>query len=106
MVRTFSERRTYLVDRLNGIPGVRCNTPEGAFYAFADFSRYFTAGKDGLKIGGSADLCEYLLTEAQVASVPGIAFGADDFIRFSFATSLELIQAGLERIEQALDKLS
>lgn len=106
MTRTFSERRTYLVDRLNGIPGVRCNTPEGAFYAFADFSRYFAAEKAGLKIGGSADLCEYLLTEAQVALVPGIAFGADDFIRFSFATSLELIQAGLERIARALGELS
>jgi aspartate aminotransferase len=106
MVRTFSERRTYVVDRLNGIPGVRCNTPQGAFYAFGDFSQYFTAEKDGVKIGGSAALCEYLLTEAQVALVPGIAFGADDFIRFSFATSLELIQAGLQRIERALEKLS
>lgn len=106
MTRIFSERRAYLVNRLNGIAGVRCDNPEGAFYAFADFSHYFTKENEGRPIGGSAGLCEYLLTEAQVALVPGIAFGADDFVRFSFATSLELIEKGLNRIESALAKLT
>jgi aspartate aminotransferase len=106
MVRTFSERRNYLVERLNAIPGVHCNIPDGAFYAFADFSPYFARTIDGSALGGSAGLCEYLLAEAQVALVPGIAFGADDFVRFSFATSLDLIQKGLERIEAALKKLA
>ena len=106
MRRTFNERRIYLVNRLNGIPGVRCNTPDGAFYAFADFSDYFTKKIGDQPMGGSANVCEYLLTEARVALVPGIAFGADDFIRFSFATSLELIEKGLERIEKALEKLA
>ena len=106
MTRIFSERRAYLVNRLKGIAGVRCSNPAGAFYAFADFSHYFTKERDGQPITGSAGLCEYLLTEAQVALVPGIAFGADDFVRFSFATSLELIEKGLNRIEAALAKLS
>jgi len=105
MVRIFAERRMYLVNRLNGIPGIRCKTPQGAFYAFADFSDYFPLKKDGQPMGGSANLCEYLLTEGRVALVPGIAFGADDFIRFSFATSLESIEKGLGRIEEALQKL-
>jgi aspartate aminotransferase len=59
----------------------------------------------GASIKGSADLCEYLLTEARVALVPGIAFGADDFMRFSYATSLEVIKEGLDRVENALFRL-
>ena len=54
---------------------------------------------------GSGSLCDYLLTEARVALVPGIAFGADDFVRFSYATSLEAIREGVDRIEEALQRL-
>ncbi len=106
MVQAFDERRRYLVGRLNSVPGIHCNMPDGAFYGFANFSNYFGREKNGKVINGSGDLCEYLLTEAQVALVPGIAFGADSFVRFSYATSLELITKGLDRIEKALKKLS
>jgi aspartate aminotransferase len=105
MLEAFDNRRGYLVQRLNAIRGVRCNVPGGAFYAFPNFSHYFNTEAEGKRIKGSVDLCEYLLTEAQVALVPGMAFGDDGFIRFSYATGLETIKEGLDRIEGALDKL-
>jgi len=105
MLEAFDERRQYLVQRLNAIKGVHCNMPGGAFYAFPDFSHYFNAETAGETIKGSVDLCEYLLTEARVALVPGMAFGDEDFIRFSYATGLETIKEGLDRIENALEKL-
>jgi aspartate aminotransferase len=105
MLEAFDERRQYLVQRLNAIKGVHCNMPGGAFYAFPNFSHYFNTETEGETIKGSVDLCEYLLTEARVALVPGMAFGDDDFIRFSYATGLETIKKGLDRIENALEKL-
>ena len=105
MVEAFVSRREYLLERLNAIKGVHCNVPGGAFYAFPNFSHYFNAETEGRAIKGSVDLCEYLLTEARVALVPGIAFGDDGFIRFSYATGLETIKEGLDRIESALGKL-
>ncbi len=106
MVQAFDERRKYLVGRLNAIPGICCSMPVGAFYAFPNFGHYFKTDPQGGDIKGSANLCEYLLTEARVALVPGIAFGADDFVRFSYATSLEAIKEGVDRIEEALKRLS
>ena len=105
MLKAFDERRKYLVERLNAMTGVHCNMPGGAFYAFANFSHYFGSQCNGQKMTGSAELCEFLLTEARVALVPGIAFGADPFIRFSYATSLDVIDEGLHRIDNALKKL-
>ncbi len=105
MLRAFDQRRKYLLERLNGITGVHCNVPGGAFYAFPDFSYYFNTKMEGTTIKNSTDLCEYLLTEAHVALVPGIAFGDDNFVRFSYATGLETIKEGLDRIEDALGKL-
>jgi aspartate aminotransferase len=106
MLQAFDERRRYLLQRLNGITRVHCDMPGGAFYAFPNFSDYFNAKtEEGTTIGCSTDLCEYLLTEARVALVPGIAFGDDNFVRFSYATGLETINEGLDRIEGALGKL-
>ncbi|NVL89732.1 MAG: pyridoxal phosphate-dependent aminotransferase [Desulfobacterales bacterium] len=105
MLQAFDQRRKYLLQRLNAIKGVHCNLPIGAFYAFPNFSYYFNAKTKGISIKGSADLCEHLLTEARVALVPGIAFGDGDFVRFSYATGLETIGEGLDRIEDALGKL-
>lgn len=102
MKQAFDERRKYIVSRLNSMEGVHCNTPAGAFYAFADFSHYYNMDYNGQVVQGSAALCEYLLTEARVALVPGIAFGADDFIRFSYATGLETIKKGIDRISGSL----
>ncbi len=106
MLAAFDKRRRYLVERLNGIKNVSCNTPQGAFYTFPNLSYYFNGRADEKQINDSAGLAEYLLTEARVALVPGIAFGADNFIRFSYATSLEVIKEGLDRIEDALSKIS
>jgi len=106
MLEAFDERRKYLVERLNAIKGVHCNMPGGAFYAFANFSHYFGAAFGGQAIEGSAALSEYLLTEARVATVPGGALGADAFIRLSYATGLDVIEEGLNRIEKALEKLT
>jgi aspartate aminotransferase len=106
MVDAFDKRRKYLVERLNGITHVSCRMPQGAFYTFPNFSSYFKGRASDKQISDSAGLAEYLLTVAKVALVPGIAFGADRFIRFSYATSLEVIKEGLDRIEGALGKLS
>jgi aspartate aminotransferase len=106
MVDAFDKRRKYLVGRLNKIKHVSCSMPQGAFYAFPNVSHYFKGRAGDKRINNSAGLAEYLLTVAKVALVPGIAFGADHFIRFSYATSLDIIKEGLERVEDALDKLS
>ena len=106
MVHAFAQRRDTVVDRLNRIEGVTCFKPSGAFYAFPNFSSYFKSSYQGKKIGNSTGLAGFLLDVANVAVVPGIEFGADPFERFSFATSLENIREGLDRIEKALKKLA
>jgi len=106
MVHAFAQRRDIVVDRLNRIEGVTCFKPSGAFYAFPNFSSYFKSSYQGKKIGNSTGLAGFLLDVANVAVVPGIEFGADPFERFSFATSLENIREGLDRIEKALKKLA
>jgi aspartate aminotransferase len=105
MVSAFSHRRNYIVDRLNEIPGVSCFKPIGAFYVFPNFSEYYGRSHQGKKINNSTELADYLLDVAKVAVVPGIEFGADPFERLSYATSMEDIQEGIARIEEALKKL-
>ncbi len=87
----FAKRRTYAWQKLNSIPGLTCVNAKGAFYLFPNISR------TGLK---STEFCAKLLEQEKVAAVPGIAFGADDYIRLSYATSLANIEKGLERIER------
>lgn len=87
----FATRRNYAWKKLNGIPGISCVNAKGAFYLFPNISR------TGLK---STDFCARLLEEEKVAAVPGIAFGADDYIRLSYATSMANIEKGLERLER------
>jgi len=102
----FDKRRRYMVDRLNKIKGVSCLMPVGAFYAFPRLSAFF--GKrtmSGTVIRNSADLSVYLLEDAKVALVSGDAFGAKDHIRLSYATSMENIVKGVDRIEEALHRL-
>ncbi len=106
MVFAFAERRNYIVDRLNEIEGVSCFKPIGAFYVFPNFSEYYGKHYQGKKINNSTDLADYFLEVAKVAVVPGIEFGADRFERLSYATSMEEIEEGLDRIEDALKKLS
>ena len=101
----FIPRRAFFVRELQAIKGVTCVTPLGAFYVFPNFSAYYGKSFSGKVIDGSVALADYFLSEAKVATVPGAAFGADDFIRFSFATSMEVIAKGMERIKQALAAL-
>jgi len=102
----FDKRRKYMVDRLNRIKGMSCIMPVGAFYAFPKVSQLFGKSVNGRCITNSSDLAAYLLEEAKVALVSGDAFGADAYIRLSYATSMENITKGLDRIEQAAGKLA
>ena len=105
MVVEFKKRRDYLMDRYAKIDGVSCYTPVGSFYSFPDFSGLHGKQWNGKTISGSLDVAEFLLDEAKVALVPGIAFGADNNQRLSFATSMENIQKGMDRIESAVNSL-
>ncbi|GCL36368.1 pyridoxal phosphate-dependent aminotransferase [Sphaerospermopsis sp. FACHB-1094] len=91
MRQAFAKRRQVMYDRLNAIPGLSCPKPDGAFYLFPDIS------KTGLK---SLDFCNALLEELQVAVIPGVAFGADDNIRLSYATDMATIEKGMDRLEK------
>jgi len=106
MVSAFAQRRNYIVDRLNEIEGVSCYKPIGAFYVFPNFSHYYGRTYQGKKINNSTDLADFFLDVAKVAVVPGVEFGADPFERLSYATSMEDIHEGIDRIEDALKKLS
>jgi aspartate aminotransferase len=106
MKEAFLPRRDFFVNDLESIEGVSCVNPNGAFYVFPNFSAYLGKSFNGKTIDNSVAMADYFLDEAKVASVPGAAFGADDFIRFSFATSMDVIQKGMERIKEALARLS
>ncbi len=101
MLREFDRRRRFLVEGLNSIEGVSCLMPQGAFYAFPNIKGVL--GRKG--INNSMELAMYLLEEAMAALVPGSAFGSEGYIRMSYATSMENLQKGLDRIRAALEKL-
>lgn len=112
MLSAFTRRRDLIVSRLNDIPGIKCLMPGGAFYAFPNIMDIFKM-EGWQKIKGdyddeynSAKFCKYLLEEAGVAAVPGIAFGTDHNIRLSFATSDENISEGVKRLKEAADALT
>jgi len=91
MRQAFAKRREVMLERLNAIPGLSCPKPDGAFYMFPDIS------KTKLK---SLEFCNALLEKEQVAVIPGIAFGADDNIRISYATDMATIEKGMDRLEK------
>ena len=93
----YAKRRSYAHKRLNGIPGISCVNAKGAFYLFPNIGRL------GLK---STEFCARLLDQEKVAAVPGIAFGADDYLRISYATSMANIEKGLDRIEKFAKSLA
>ncbi|MCK5603305.1 aminotransferase class I/II-fold pyridoxal phosphate-dependent enzyme, partial [Candidatus Pacearchaeota archaeon] len=101
MKEAFTKRRRYLYKAMNEIPGFKLEKPEGAFYAFPDVSGCYTK-----KMNNSFKFAEFLLEKALVAVVPGGAFGeaGDNYIRFSYASSMEDIEEGVERIKKALKK--
>ncbi|PSF38287.1 hypothetical protein C7H19_04635 [Aphanothece hegewaldii CCALA 016] len=96
MLQAFTERRQYIVERAKAIPNLSFLTPNGAFYLFLDISQ------TGLK---SIDFCQKLLEQQKVAAVPGIAFGADDCIRLSYATDLTTIEKGMDRLDKFIHLL-
>ena len=107
MRRAFDERRKVMVQRLRAIPGVKCLEPEGAFYCFPDLSAY--VGKrppSGGPIADDVALCDWLLESARIAIVPGSGFGAPGFARLSYATSMDAISRGLDRLGDALRTLA
>jgi len=107
MVAAFRERRDYVVGRLRALDGIRCPTPQGAFYVYPDVSAYFgTTTPDGDTIDDSSDLCFYLLENEHVALVPGTAFGVADGLRISYASGREDLETALDRIEAGLGKLA
>jgi aspartate aminotransferase len=101
-VNTFKERRDVMVEGLNQIEGIECLTPKGAFYVYPCIKGLLGKEFNGEKINSSMDLAAYLLEKHNVAIVPGEAFGNSDYFRMSFATSMENIKKGLERIKKAL----
>jgi aspartate aminotransferase len=92
----FSKRRVFAFERLNSMKSISCVNAQGAFYLFPKISAI------GMK---SAQFCDELLSEAKVAAVPGIAFGSDDYIRISYATSMENLEKGLGRLEGFVESL-
>jgi len=105
MVAEFSARRNYMLSKLQRIPDISCHKPQGAFYLFPNFSSYYNSEYGGMKIRNSYGLAYYLLKEAAVAVVPGSAFGSEDNIRLSYASSMEKIEEGTDRIIEAVAKL-
>lgn len=105
MRKEFEKRRDYLVKELNSISGVSCKKPKGAFYAFPNITKILGKKAEDMEINSSMDLSIYLLEKAQVALVPGSAFGAEGYIRISYATSMENLSKGIERIREAIGKL-
>jgi len=101
-VKEFRDRRDYIVKELNGIGGITCSTPQGAFYVFPNISGLLSQAIGGRKISDSIDLADCLLAQGRISVVPGKAFGADSYIRISFATSMENIVEGMKRLKGAL----
>jgi aspartate aminotransferase len=101
MYEAYRERRAWLVPAINEIPGIHCLDPDGAFYIFPDVSAFFGRGA----VRDSQTFATFLLDEARVAVVPGSAFGAEGYVRISYAASMERIREGVQRIGDAVAKL-
>ncbi|VVA43742.1 Aspartate aminotransferase [Candidatus Roizmanbacteria bacterium] len=100
MIYEYKKRRDFMVDRLSRIEGIIASRPDGAFYVFANVSKFYSD-----EVKGSMVFSQRLLEDAYVAVVPGIAFGDDRYVRLSFATGMEHIKRGLERMEKFCEKI-
>lgn len=105
MVAEFQRRRNYMQMRLQALPEVSCHKSQGAFYLFPNLSAYYNKEFNGHPIRNSYGMAYFLLKEANVAIVPGDAFGDDDYIRCSYANSMENLEKGLDRMAAALSRL-
>ncbi len=106
MVKEFKKRRDFMVDRINSIKGIGCIKPKGAFYVFVSIKDILGKKFSSFSINSALEFSELLLENFKVAVVPGEAFGRKDYIRLSYATSLDNIKKGLERIEEFINRLN
>ena len=106
-LNAFDERRHFVVDKLKSIKGISCILPEGAFYAYPNVSGLIgKKTQNGKILNNDAEIVEWLLESAEVAAVPGVAFGLEPYFRVSYATSLEVLKEAMNRIEEAVLTLS
>ncbi len=105
MREEFDRRRRVIVGRLNAMPGVTCFNPQGAFYVFPDVSGIYGKRHGEKAIGNSTEFAAFLLDAARIAVVPGVEFGSDAHIRFSYATSMANIEKGMDRMAAAIGQL-
>ena len=105
MRREFQKRRNYMYSRLIKMPGIRCELPKGAFYLMPDVTAYFGRSFGTYRIRSAEDLCNYLLEEAHIAAIFGEAFCMPGTVRLAYASSMENIREGMDRMERALVKL-
>jgi aspartate aminotransferase len=105
MVEQFKLRRDYMVDRINSINNLSCLKPEGAFYVMVNLSKILSKSIYGEIIKDSLQFSDLLLKKEKIAVIPGIAFGADNFIRLSYATSMENIKNGIDRIARFVNNI-
>ena len=106
MLPKFDERRKYVFNTLSELENIKVFLPGGAFYIFPDISYFFDKQYQSYEITDSVSFCEFMLEEQNIAIVPGKAFGNDNCVRISYATSLENIQKAMERFKEGLNKLS
>lgn len=105
MKAAYQKRRDTVYSLLKEIPGIKTNLPDGAFYFFPDVSSYFGKSYNGNVINNAEDLCMFILNDTHVSLVTGSAFGSDNNIRFSYATSEDILIEGMKRIKESLSKL-
>lgn len=106
MREAFRRRRDLMLDRMREIPGLKLNVPDGAFYLFPEVTSYFGKKHGDVVINNATDLSMYLLDQAHVAIVPGAAFGDDNYVRLSYATSEDRLEEAARRMKEALAKLA
>jgi aspartate aminotransferase len=105
MIATFKARKEKMLEMIRAIPGFITHNPQGAFYFFPDVTFYFGKSAAGITVNNASDLANYLLDKANVATVPGDAFGNPNCIRLSYATSMDLLTKAVDRIKLALAEL-
>lgn len=106
MVDEFARRRAYIMDRLAGLPKITCSRPSGAFYVFPNVKGLLGMTYRGRVLENASELAAVLLEAAHVAVVPGVAFGDDDHIRLSYATSMDRIREGMDRIKTVVEEIT
>lgn len=105
MVVEFKNRRDYMVNKVNTIYSLSCIKPQGAFYVMINISKIFGKKSNSIEIKDSIGFSDELLEKEKVAVIPGIGFGMDDYIRLLYATSMDNIKRGLDRIEKFVKEL-